>query len=370
MELESLLGWLPAPGTLDVVLLSLFAGPVLLLGIPVLRATIRMPMRMEIETDVEVPPSVGEFFARIESRLRTEGYNPVVTFTATNLPGHNINRAYISAGDPAIAMATVGISDQENVAIGARYLEFVSEFADGTEVTTRSVAAEDPFDAMPGHHKFVHTRVSDPVALKHLHTAHCEPFLVKGPVHCPPDGFLDKLREFHQRWVTFQAGRGLLRKLPGNEEEVGASTKLAIRGIATFFNPFAEGFTVDRLLFALAFGIVAPVLALAALHLPEVPFVPNVAEATGLDPSLVFMLAATPVLLTAAAAVGWIFKGNALLWGFLAAYTSSRMLLPDLTDDLARLVWLGTLFSAPLVAQRVETFLTRRDSGSGTGSGS
>ena len=73
------------------------------------------------------------------------------------------------------------------------------------------------------------------------------------------------------------------------------------------------------------------------------------------------LLVMAPILLAGAAAVGWIFTGNALLWGFLMSYASSRLLLPDVqADDLALAVWLCTLIAAPLVAQRVETLRVRR----------
>jgi hypothetical protein len=357
-----LIGWLPDPTTIDAILFGLFAGPVLLLGVPLLRASVRMPVRMHFETDLEVPPRVAEYFARVESRLRTEGFDPVATFSVTNLPSGNLNRAYVSAGDPAVAMATVSISEKNGVATGARYVEFVTEFADGSMVTTRSAAASDPFDRMPGSRRYVHTRVSDPLTLKQHHDAHCRPLLAKGPVHCEPGEFLHRLSSFHERWVVYQAGRGLLRRLPSDDQHLGASTKLALRGIATFSNPFAEGFTIEKLLLALGFGIMAPVLAIATLTLPEVPLVPSLARATGLPHAAAFMLCASPILLAAAAAVGFVFSGNAMLWGFLAAYASSRLLLPDLSDASARAIWVGILVAAPVVAQRIESFRNRRAS--------
>ena len=68
--MEWLLSYLPAPGTIDGILLALFVGPALLLGVPVLRAVIRIPRRMSIEqvSDAELSPAVREFFARVESR--------------------------------------------------------------------------------------------------------------------------------------------------------------------------------------------------------------------------------------------------------------------------------------------------------------
>ena len=361
--MEWLLSWLPAPATLDAILLGLFVGPALLLGVPILRAVIRVPRRMSIEpvSEADLSPAVREFFARVESRLRTEGFNPGATFRVVNLPGHNVNRAYISAGEPTIAMATVGSSDQEGVAVGARYVEYVTEYADGSIVGTRSAAAEDPFDLLPGQHRFVHPQIEDPLALKAKHIEHCEAFVLKEAQHCERDAVLDRLRDFHMRWVAHQEDRGLLRRLPEDPDQDGATARLAIRGLATYFNPFAEGFTTRKLVSALVLGFALPVTAIAALALPEVPIVPSLVAATGLAESLVTLLVMAPILLAGAAVVGWIFTGNALLWGFLMSYASSRLLLPDLhANDLALVVWLCTLIAAPLVAQRVETLRVRR----------
>ena len=46
--MDRLLGFLPDPGTLDLILLGLFVGPIVVLGIPVLRAVIKVPRRMQI----------------------------------------------------------------------------------------------------------------------------------------------------------------------------------------------------------------------------------------------------------------------------------------------------------------------------------
>jgi hypothetical protein len=357
-----LLGLLPTPETLDAVLLVLFVGPVALLGVPVLRASIRVPRRMEIVqlADGELPPRVREYFERIESRLRTEGFNPIATFSVVNLPAHNVNRAYLSAGDPAVALATVGSVDRDGVTVGARYLEFVTEFADGTTVNTRSAAIDDPFDLLPGYHRYVHPRISDPLVLKQEHAAHCEPFAVKEAQHCDPAAMLDRLRAYHLRWITHQEDRGLLRRLRGDDVQDGATVRLALRGIASFFNPFAEGFTTSKFLLALALGFAAPVLAITALDRAELPVVSSLMHATGLAEPLVRLLVMAPILLAGAAAAGWIFTGHALLWGFLVTYASSRLVLPaGLDDDLARAVWIGTLLAAPAVAQRVETFRNR-----------
>jgi hypothetical protein len=354
---------LPDPGTLDAILLGLFVAPVAVLGVPVLRALIKVPRKMEIVEvpDYDVPPNPAEFFTKVESRLRTEGYNPIATFSAANLPGYNLNRAYVSAGDPAVAMATVAMHDQEGLVLGARYVEFVTEYADGSTVATRSAAADDPFDLMPGYRRFVHSHTDDALSLKQLHDTHCKGLEQKQPQHLEPAAFFDHLRDYHQRWVAYQQERGLLRRLKNDDEQAGATVRLALRGIGTFFNPFAEGFTLQRFVLALTLGLFAPALAIAALHQPALGLIPGLVEATGWDESLVFTLAMAPVLLAGAAAVGWIFTGNAFLWSFLIAYASSRLLLPEGVDaDLPRAVWIGTLASAPLLAQRVESFRNRR----------
>jgi hypothetical protein len=258
-------------------------------------------------------------------------------------------------------MATVAMHDQDGIVLGARYVEYVTEYADGSTVATRSAAADDPFDLMPGYQRFVHTNTDDALALKQHHDEHCKGLELKQPQHLEPDAFFDHLRDYHQRWVAYQEDRGLLRRLKHDDDQAGATVRLALRGIGTFFNPFAEGFTLPRFVLALALGLCAPALAIAALQLPGVGIVAGLVQATGLSESLVTTMAMAPLLLAGAAAVGWIFTGNALLWSFLIAYASSRLLLPDgLDQELPRAVWIITLVSAPLLAQRVESFRNRR----------
>jgi hypothetical protein len=354
------LGWIPDPATLDVLVWAILVVPVLVLGVPVLMASVRVPRRLELEQVPEEQLSAGQrrWFAAVGQRLRELGFESAVTFRAPNLPSRNLSRAFVNGLDGSVALA-VALSDaRPGSTLSDNVVEFNSEFGDGTFVNTRSTSVSDLFDVPPRHYSFVH-RTRDLAALKRHHERHCSPHQTAGVRSVRADRVLVRLSNFHESWIAHQIGRGLLRVR--DAEWCGPTLRLALRGIASFFNPFGDRFSALRLVGALASGVASPLVVALALGHPSVAATSIVQSLAPMSNHLAEILTLAPVFVAAAAAVGWILESRAVMWAPLLASLVGWLVLPASTPDpAARAAWLAVLLATSAVANGVSNARHRR----------
>jgi hypothetical protein len=354
------LGWIPEPATLDVLVWGILVVPVVVFGVPVLMASVRVPRRLELQ---EVPEdqlggAQRRWFADVGLRLRELGFEPAVTFQAPNLPSRNLSRAFVNGMDGSVALAVALRDERPGSALSDNVVEFNSEFGDGTFVNTRSTSVSDLFDVPPLHHSYIH-RTRDLRALKRHHDSHCRPYQAAGVRPVRADRVLARLAEFHQVWIAHQIARGLLRVR--DTEWCGPTLRLALRGIASFFNPFGDRFSALRLLVAIASGGAVPLLVALALNHPGVPVISIVQGLVPMSNDLAVILALAPVFIAAAASVGWILESRAVMWAPLLASLVGWLTLPASTPDaIARAAWLLVLLATSAAGNGVSNARHRR----------
>ncbi len=235
----------------------------------------------------------------------------------------------------------------------------MTEFSDGTLVSTRTAAVDDLFDPLPGHECHVHRYGADPETLRNHHQRHCERHLLKQPVHMSPGGILPGFLAHHERWTAHQVSRGLLRDR--NAAEYGTSFKLALRGVLSFYNPFGDRFTMLRLLLGLLAGLAPPLLAALALAGAPAPWLVQLEASLGASPAAAQLLVLGASLLASAAAVGWIFESRAVVWSPILACLAGLLVLPESVPEPGlRAAWTGVLLATAVVANALSNLRHRR----------
>lgn len=305
----------------DLAVLLFVAGLCLVVGLPAIRAGVRLPSDLQLEpvADAELTPAQGEHFRRLDEEAARSHLAPLLSFRATNLQGSNVNRLYRSEVEPVALCASCLSSDP---ALGARqgqnYLEYETRHRDGTVLLTRSAELSTLFDALPHQVHQAFPGLHDVARLKARHLARAEALRSREPVFAHGRDMLHEAREHHVRWVAFQEQRGLLERLP--DGQCRPTVRLALRGVAAYFNPLADNFTLPRFLAGLALGSLLP--AGGVLLAPAVP-VPALLEAF----PAAFRLAVLGLAFgLGGAAVGWLFTGKCFVWSLALGYLPLRLL--------------------------------------------
>jgi len=354
------LNWIPQPAILDLWVWGLLVVPTVVLGVPLILSSVRVPRRLEMEEvpDDQLSDGQRRWFEDLGERLREVGFETAVTFRAPKLPSQNLSRTYLSGLDGSVACAMAIRDERPDSVLSDNLLELTTEFGDGTFVNTCSRAITDLFDLVPGYERHVQL-TRDPLALKRHHERHCRDHAAASVRPLTPDRVIPRLAEFHEGWIAFQMSRGLLRER--DAEWCGATLRLALRGVVSFFNPFGDRFSPARLLAALATGLAAPLLAALALGHPTVHLVSTVQSIAPMSNHLAEILALAPVFLAGAASVGWIFESRAIVWAPLLASLAGWLALPPVTPDAtARAAWLFVLLGATVVANGASNLRHRR----------
>ena len=357
------LSWLPDLAALQTWLLGLLVAPVFVIGIPLLMAVTRLPRRLVIEPVPEgaLTPAQARWLGGVDEKLRPFGFETVETFRVPNLPHANLGRLYRSTVDATVATAMALRAENEQAVLSANPVELVTEFADGSMVATRSAAVDELFDLLPGYELNVHRETDDPAELRRLHERHCEQHLVKQPVYTPPAAVLPKFCAFHERWGAHQVARGLLRVR--DENDYGATFKLALRGVLSYFNPFGDRFTVLRLLLGVLVGLAPPMLAALAVAGPAAPWLRGLEVGLGWGPAAPELLVLGAALLASAAAVGWVFESRAVVWSPILACVAGLLVVPETVPEPGlRAAWAGVLLATPVVANALSNFRHRLQS--------
>lgn len=279
----------------------------LIIGLPRIRRNVSLS---ETITALEVPDSAltpiqREFFADADRRMVAIGYQPLAFYRLVPLSGTNLNRLYQSALGSGIAMVYAMTSSRGLRPI--EYVEFVQDFTDGTRLTTRNAPFSGLFDRAPNDLARAYPALLDPAELKLRHEAEAGRLgLIPISARAKEEIFRFAL-ERHRRMCELQVQRGLLRLDP-RARVYRATTRLGLRGIRNFVNPFADNFTWARAAAALAVGA-----GLAAVG-------PSCAGRYG---TLLLLYA------VAGAVMGAIFENKAFIWTFLVAYLSTLWFLLD-----------------------------------------
>jgi hypothetical protein len=311
---------------------------------------VRGPVELEVE---EVPESEFDrnqmdFFGPWDDRLEAMGYRPALNYRVTNLPGANLVRGYFSVTEwPAISLNLLRSRVRGGADQTACYLEIVSQFADGTLLSTRKAELDEVFDPVPTHIIEDFRGERDPANLKARHDRRAKELESRGRLHLPPGDLFDRLLDHHGRRTAHQIGQGLLQR-DAADGLLRPTLRTTLRGIRNFVNPLADNFNWPRFAIALFFGLVVPCLGLRVLAGPLAPLVDRLSHGTGLSVGLLDSLALGMLLTLTGATVGGLFTAKSFIWTFALAYVPLRLLGPSGLAPLWLSLWTG------FVADRVD----------------
>jgi hypothetical protein len=323
-------------------------------GIPLILKNVKIPTELEIEEipDRELEPAQVDFFTPWDDRLATMGYTPRLNYRVTNLQGPNLVRGYFSTAEwPAISLNLLRSDPSAGTDQSACFVEIVSQFADGTLLSTRNAELDEVLVRPPFHIIEDFRGEAEPAALKRHHDRRAGALQERGARHLPPEELFDRLRDHHRRWSEHQVGVGALRPVDDGEW-LRPTARTALRGIRNFLNPFADNFTLKRFLLALAVGLGVPCLGLAALAGPLAPMLARLSAETGFSHGLLESAALGLLLAVTGAFVGGVFTAKSFIWTFVLAYVPLRLLGPAGLTPLWLSLWTG--FVADWFARRRE----------------
>lgn len=327
-------------------------------GVPRILKRVKMPVRLNF---VQVSESSfnekqKKHYGELDEKMADLGFAPVLNYRITNLPGPNISRCYLSAMDPARmnAVLLLGSSTQKNP-IQVIYLEIVTNFKDETSLNTINSDTTSIFDLLPGRIRQKLPGIKDPAELKRRHDLKVEELKDKGLVWVKKDDILPRHEKYHQLFCDYQVQRGLLRLEPG-ADYYNQTLKTALRGVRNYLNPFDKSFLWRNFFWALAGGVVVPILGIYF----TTPIVECAHQATGWN--IINLTWILDILLYAfgGAVVGYVFARRVFVWGFILAYFPFRILtLLGLISFDARFIYLSLLLTS--VATEVSHWRSKRE---------
>jgi len=331
----------------DVAFFGIVVAAFFVVGLPLITRRISVPTRVEFEEvpDHELTPAQSLYFGGLDPKLLDLGYRPTINRRPINMQCRALIRTYCSEVDPAIVMMNLMTSEMEgSPEQPMNYLEIVTRYGDGTILSTRNAEISEVLEAVPGHIIQERRGTREPEALKAAHDRKAEELLTHGPTYSRPEDFEPAFHEFHERWCRHQIDRGLLVPREGYPDRLRPTAKAGLRGIANYLNPLADNFTLPRLLAALVFGLIVPVVSILWLSGPGVSVVTRLAAATGLAP-LTCVIACLAVMLTlVGVVVGLIFIAKAFIWCFLLTYVILRLVGPiGVGATFALSLWTGVV---------------------------
>jgi hypothetical protein len=321
-----------------------FLAAALVVGVPAIRYGVHLPAELDVASvpDHELTDGQVRHYGRVDEAVRALGYAPHLNFTVRNFQGATLSRVYTGAYDTAFLGVHLmrGEGAPGKAPSAHNYMEWITRYDDDTTLTTRNAELSELFDRMPGHVLQNAVGVTDPVALKARHDARAAPLLARGPRHVTATETVTAFVEYHRRWCTFQAERGLLVR-SDDGDRFHPTVRAALRGVGNFLNPLADNFTVARLALAVLVGSGLPALAAWSIQEGYV--------ASGLRWPVLGM--ATTV---AGAAAGAIFTAKCFVWSLMLGYVPLRLIGNDLAPQAIAALWMG------FVAEGVARWRDRR----------
>ncbi len=292
-----------------------------LIAVPVILKTIKLPRHLELQIipDAQLMPKQREFFAAYDSKLKELGFDPFITYRLSNIPkSKNLLRTYLSNAEPT--RCTVQISGAANGPVQFNQVQFVTEFGDKSRTFTTNRQQSETFDPEPG--KFVQEcrGVTDLAELKRRHDQFTEKkHQMIGPVFVDRNNFISMCKEQYEREVSHQVKQKLLW-LDAAKDEYRVTLRWALRVQRNMFNPFADNFTLQKLVGALAAGSL-PIL----VNLQQAQLMHSMSQV-----NVGWLPVVTLAYVVAGVAAGLLFGHKSFLWAFLLAYVPS-LLLPSAT---------------------------------------
>ena len=291
-----------------LLLLATFLALALLVGIPRIVRRPGLPRELTFQEvpDAELTPPQSAHLSRLDAALGRLQYRPVFNIRVTNLPNPNLSRFYTSSVDPALLLTSLLRVDAPGAATqNEDYVEMITRYQDGTELTTLNSSVTSPFGPVPQR---VVQRFPgmDPARLKERHDQAAAGLLAREPLWLGPGEILERWQASHRRWCEHQASRGLLRyERSSDSYRISASTGL--RAIAKFLNPIGPEMTFPRLLGALLFATVLPTAGIVTIKAPPPNPVLTVATALGIGPQVAGLLVIGLLLIAGGIAIGVAF---------------------------------------------------------------
>jgi hypothetical protein len=237
----------------------------LVVGLPRITRRPGPPRELAFEQvpDGALSDAQAAVFRRLDEQLEALHYRPVFNIRAANLPGDNLSRFYSNRTDPALILTSL-LRVQVPNAPGQNldYVEIITRYQDGTELTTSNVDNASPLARVPW--KVVQRFPAvDAVRLKERHDAASRAFAKK--LRWVADAeILEQWQQSHRRWCEHQEREGRLR-FDAAAGRYLLTRRTGLRGIVNFVNPFAARVAWPRALTAGVFGTLLPTLGLLIL---------------------------------------------------------------------------------------------------------
>ena len=292
----------------ELLALVTFLVLALVVGLPRIMRLPGLPRELLFQEvpDSALTPAQAAHLSRLDALLDRMQYRPVFNIRVTNLPNPNLSRFYTSSADPALlltSLLSVRVPDaaRQNV----DYVEMITRYRDGTELTTLNSSVTSPFAQLP--QRIVQRFAGmDPARMKERHDKAAAELLAREPLWLGPGDILERWRDSHRRWCQHQEKQGLMRyERSSDSYRISASTGL--RGIANFVNPFGREMNARRFVAVLVFATVLPSAAIFAVKAPS----PNVADAAaarlGVVPAVVALPAIAIPLVIGGVVIGLVF---------------------------------------------------------------
>ncbi len=289
-------------------------GLMLVIGLPRIRSNIKLPREISL---VPVPEDKltaeqASFFREFDEKLAPLGFVPGLTYTAPQLSGANLSRAYFSSVEPTY-INVVALTTPKGMR-ATSYVEMVTRHQDGGSLNTKNSQISSVFAAMPGRISQNFPGVTDIVELKRRHDARRGKLAYRGEAFVTPDKYTTNFQDYHRRWCEYQVKQGLLRPDQG-AGVYRATTRLGLNGIFKYINPLADNFTLPRFATGTLLGVALPLVAIldpgvVASRLPWQAATPMQTQA---------MLVLSCYVL-AGIAVGYVFSAKSFIWAFILGY--------------------------------------------------
>ncbi|MBZ5627880.1 MAG: hypothetical protein LAO06_03345 [Acidobacteriia bacterium] len=303
----------------ELTMLLWVVGALVVFGIPTIMKKTMLPRDLQFE---EVPPErltprQAEFLAGYDTQIRALGYDDFVTYRVTNLKGANICRTYFSRNSwSRCTVAAVTVEKK----MSTSWIEFNSNFSDGTMLSTRNTQFSSPFSRPPYQIVQLYPGVSDPARLKASHDQRVESFAARGQVFIDRNNFFDEFRKGHQRNCEHQASKKLMR-LDGNGI-YRATSRLALRAIVRFLNPFSDNFTPARAAAGLLLGAGLPF----AVTIASGPLALWASPHLGVTPEGGALLMTAGAFILTGVALGRLFQHKVFIWALLLGYLPTALM--------------------------------------------
>ena len=263
-----------------------------------------------------------QFFTPYDKQLSVLQYFPMSTYRVRNY-GANLMRRYINPADrAACTVMAVEVKSRVDGAVSANLasnVSFFTVFTDGKQLTTRNMKMRTVLDHPPEFIVQECPYEENLAALKEKHDAKAAKLGVPVAAEMSVPRMFEFYQKQHRRFSEYQVERGTFQRTPTGYV---VGKKAFRRGIRNFLLPFAERFSVTRLVLA---GLVAIGLP-AATYLRVLPMLMESGVRTRMDARMISILVLGASYVLAGAAVGLILEKSQFVWGFLFCYVGVHLL--------------------------------------------